>query len=84
MINMLHDNTTQLQLQFQKELDLIFRLPPHKNIIQACHSFVDTATAERLPEWDFDTEIVNPRTIFVVMPYYPKDLEGVLCAVRSH
>ena len=86
MINMLHDNTAQLQQQFQRELQLISdpeRLPPHLNIINAAHSFVDTATRDQLPEWDFDTEVVNPQTVFVVMPYFPKDLQTLVSSAAQ-
>ena len=50
MINMNHDHSVQLQQQFQRELQLISetdRLPRHPNIINAAHSFVDTATRDR-------------------------------------
>ena len=86
MINMMHDNTAQLQQQFQRELQLISdpeRLPPHLNVIHAAHSFVDTATRERLPEWDFDIEVVNPLTVFVVMPCFPKDLQSSISAAAQ-
>jgi large subunit ribosomal protein L40e len=86
MINMLHDNTAQLQQQFQRELQLISdpeRLPPHLNIINAAHSFVDTATRDRLPEWDFDIEVVNPQTVFVVMPCFPKDLQTLISSATQ-
>ena len=85
MINMNHDQSVQLQQQFQRELQLISdtsRLPPHPNIINAAHSFIDTATGDRLPEWDFDSEIVNSTTVFVVMPAFPKDLQSIISATR--
>ena len=39
------------------------------------HSFADDASG--LPSWDFEADIVNPRTMFVVMPYFPEDLKRV-------
>ena len=36
----------------------------------------------RLPEWDFDSEIVNSTTVFVVMPAFPKDLQSIISATR--
>ena len=31
----------------------------------------------KLPSWNFEADIVNPRTMFVVMPYFPEDLKRV-------
>eukprot|EP01045_Picozoa_sp_COSAG04_P022090 COSAG04_NODE_2449_length_4101_cov_30.628333_2_plen_623_part_00 len=56
------------------------RLPAHRHVMVVLHSFVDNATG--LPEWDFEADIVNPRTMFVVMPYFPKDLKRVLKSAR--
>ena len=58
------------------------RLPAHRHVMVVLSSFSDTATG--LPGWDFEVDIVNPRTLFVVMPYFPKDLKRVLKSTRKH
>ena len=52
------------------------RLPAHRHVMVVLSSFTDTATG--LPEWNFEADIVNPRTLFVVMPYFPEDLKRVV------
>ena len=76
-------NTLAIRSEFDAETALLSdseRLPPHRHVVTVLHSFVDTATG--LPEWNFETDIVNPRTTFVVMPYFPKDLKRVASSLR--
>ena len=76
-------NTLALRQEFDAETALLsdpVRLPPHRHLMVVLHSFVDTATG--LPEWSFEADIVNPRTTFVVMPFFPKDLKRVVSSVR--
>ena len=56
------------------------RLPAHRHVMVVLHSFADDASG--LPSWDFEADIVNPRTMFVVMPYFPKDLKRVASSLR--
>ena len=76
-------NTLAIRNEFDAETALLSdsaRLPPHRHVMVVLHSFVDTATG--LPEWSFEADIVNPRTTFVVMPFFPKDLKRVASSLR--
>jgi len=76
-------NSVAIRSEFDAETALLSdsaRLPPHRHVMVVLHSFVDTATG--LPEWSFEADIVNPRTTFVVMPYFPKDLKRVVSSLR--
>eukprot|EP01045_Picozoa_sp_COSAG04_P022176 COSAG04_NODE_2469_length_4074_cov_6.313962_2_plen_372_part_00 len=76
-------NTLAIHREFDAETALLSdseRLPPHRHVMVVLHSFVDTATG--LPEWSFEADIVNPRTTFVVMPFFPKDLKRVVGSLR--
>ena len=57
------------------------RLPPHLNVLPVLHSFIDNAS--ELPGWDFDPDIVNPRTSFVVMQMCSCSLKSILRAERQ-
>eukprot|EP01045_Picozoa_sp_COSAG04_P013669 COSAG04_NODE_982_length_9008_cov_3.598720_4_plen_513_part_00 len=76
-------DTLAVRDEFDAETALLSdaaRLPPHRHVMAVLHSFVDTATG--LPEWNFEADIVNPHTTFVVKPYFPKDLKRVLTCLR--
>ena len=76
-------NSVALRQEFDAETALLSdpeRLPAHRHVMVVLHSFTDTATG--LPSWNFEADIVNPRTMFVVMPYYPDDLKRVLRVAR--
>ncbi len=76
-------NSVAIHREFDAETELLSdsaRLPPHRHVMVVLHSFIDTATG--LPDWTFDADIVNPRTTFVVMPYFPKDLKRVVGSLR--
>ena len=78
-------SSVALSREFDDETALLSdpaRLPAHRHVMVVLHSFADTATG--LPSWDFEADIVNPRTMFVVMPYFPKDLKRVLKSTRKH
>jgi serine/threonine protein kinase len=71
MLNMLGDQSSALHDQFRAEYELLHnteRLPRHPNVVPVLCVFDDLATAERLPQYDFDPRDVSPRTTFVVMP----------------
>ena len=76
MINMLGgDQTSDLREQHAAEYKLLSdprRLARHPGIIAVLHRFVDEATKERLPGYEFDPQDVSPRTTFVVMPLCDK------------
>ena len=72
-------NSVAIREEFDGETALLsdpIRLPAHRNIMVVLHSFTDNAAG--LPSWNFEADIVNPRTLFVVMPYVPVDLKRVL------
>ena len=76
-------NTLAIRSEFDAETALLSdseRLPPHRHVMVVLHSFVDTAAG--LPDWSFEADIVNPRTNFVVMPFFPKDLKRVVSSLR--
>ena len=57
------------------------RLPAHPHIMAVLRAFTDDASS--LPDWDFgDSDVVQPRTMMLVMPFVPKDLLGLLKATR--
>eukprot|EP01050_Picozoa_sp_SAG11_P012978 SAG11_NODE_1484_length_4826_cov_4.020309_2_plen_164_part_00 len=56
------------------------RLPPHPHIMTVLRSFTDDASS--LPGWDFERDIVQSRTMMLVMPFVPKDLKNALHAAR--
>jgi hypothetical protein len=75
--------TVAIAQTFRAEQELlsdIKRLPPHPNIMAVLRAFTDDASS--LPGWDFDLDIVQPRTMMVVMPFVPKDLLNLLGAAR--
>eukprot|EP01050_Picozoa_sp_SAG11_P010268 SAG11_NODE_1020_length_6158_cov_4.836772_2_plen_657_part_00 len=75
--------TVAIARTFSAEQDLlsnIHRLPPHPNIMTVLRAFTDDASA--LPDWDFESDVVQPRTLMLVMPFMPKDLQNVLGACR--
>ena len=47
---------------------------------QVLRAFTDDASS--LPGWDFDLDIVQPRTMMLVMPFVPKDLLNLLGAAQ--
>ena len=68
--------TVDIDDEFELEFSLIAnqdRLPWHPNIICALHMFIDKA--DTLPEWDFDPDIVQPKTQIVVLPLLKSDLK---------
>eukprot|EP01043_Picozoa_sp_COSAG02_P027128 COSAG02_NODE_1585_length_11820_cov_3.247078_4_plen_963_part_00 len=76
-------HSVALRDEFDAETALISdpeRLPAHRHVMVVLHSFADSAAG--LPSWNFELDIVNPRTLFVVMPYYPEDLKRVLRIAR--
>ena len=76
-------NSVAIRQEFDAETALLSdpeRLPAHRHVMVVLHSFTDTAAG--LPSWNFESDIVNPRTMFVVMPYYPDDLKRVLRKAR--
>jgi len=73
-------NTKSIKQRFEDESRLLLdkkRLPPHDNMISVTDNFVANAK-DGLPEWDFDPDIVNPKTTFLVMPRLERDLLHVL------
>jgi serine/threonine protein kinase len=79
MINSLGDQTSDLYEQFSAEYELLAdaaRLPRHQNIIPVFHRFVDQASGSQLPGFDFSPQDINPRTTFIVLPLYDRDLKG--------
>ena len=77
-------NSVATHREFDAETELLSdsaRLPPHRHVMVVLHSFIDTATG--LPDWSFEADIVNPRTMFVVMPYFPEDLKRVFRTVQK-
>jgi hypothetical protein len=85
MINMTGaSETLQIDDEFEAECNLLsdaLRLPPHPNIMTVFSSFTDTAAG--LPEWDFDADIGNSRTMILVMPFYSQDLKYALQSARN-
>ena len=76
-------DTLAITQEFDAETALLSdpeRLPAHRHVMVVLSSFTDTATG--LPEWNFEADIVNPRTLFVVMPYFPEDLKRVVKLTR--
>eukprot|EP01043_Picozoa_sp_COSAG02_P057691 COSAG02_NODE_7048_length_3211_cov_6.545951_1_plen_921_part_01 len=76
-------NSVAIRQEFDAETALLSdpeRLPAHRHVMVVLHSFTDTAAG--LPSWNFEADIVNPRTMFVVMPYYPDDLKRVFRKAR--
>ena len=76
-------NSVAIRQEFDAETALLSdpeRLPAHRHVMVVLHSFTDTAAG--LPAWNFESDIVNPRTMFVVMPYYPDDLKRVFRKAR--
>ena len=62
--------TINLEEHFRAEYEMLADrkvLPVHPNIIRYLHKFVDTATVERLPHWDVDSEFVRPASLFIVL-----------------
>eukprot|EP01043_Picozoa_sp_COSAG02_P068212 COSAG02_NODE_11247_length_1761_cov_1.632972_1_plen_112_part_10 len=71
-------NTVAIQKEFDAETALLSdpnRLPAHRHVMVILHSFTDNAAG--LPSWNFEADIVNPRTMFIVMPFFPTDLKRV-------
>jgi hypothetical protein len=85
MLNMADStNSVAITKEFDSETALLSdpqRLPAHRHVMVVLHSFTDTATG--LPSWDFEADIVNPRTMFVVMPFFPDDLKRVYKRTRG-
>ena len=85
MLNMADStNSVAITKEFDAETALLSdqqRLPAHRHVMVVLHSFTDTATG--LPSWDFEADIVNPRTMFVVMPFFPDDLKRVYKRTRQ-
>ena len=76
-------DTVAINQEFDAETALLsdpVRLPAHSHVMVVLRSFADLAAG--LPGWDFEADIVNPRTMFVVMPYFPEDLKRVLASTR--
>ena len=76
-------NSVEIRQGFDAETALLSdpeRLPAHRHVMVVLHSFMDIAAG--LPSWKFDSDIVNPRTMFVVMPYDPDDLKRVFRQAR--
>eukprot|EP01044_Picomonas_judraskeda_P020168 COSAG03_NODE_4420_length_1558_cov_1.750514_1_plen_118_part_10 len=76
-------NSVAIREEFDAETALLSdpnRLPAHRHVMVVLHSFTDNAAA--LPAWNFEADIVNPRTMFVVMPHFPTDLKRVLKTIQ--
>jgi len=50
--------------------------------VAVLHSFSDIVTS--LPDWNFDSNIVMPKTMVVVMPFFESDLKAALRSCRRH
>jgi serine/threonine protein kinase len=85
MLNMADaTNSVAITREFDAETALLSdpqRLPAHRHVMVVLHSFTDTATG--LPSWDFEADIVNPRTMFVIMPFFTDDLKRVYKRTRQ-
>jgi hypothetical protein len=64
----------------QELLSDLRRLPAHPNIMTVLRCFTDDAVG--LPGWDFERDIVQSRTMMLVMPFVPKDLKNLLSGLR--
>jgi hypothetical protein len=68
MLNMQgHQQSTLINEQFNAERELLSdprRLPPHAHVMTVLHSFTDDAGG--MPGWNFEADIVSPRTMVVV------------------
>jgi serine/threonine protein kinase len=81
MINMGSEQSVQLRNQFETEHALLSdpqRLPWHAHVMPVLHTFTDEAHGHLLPGWNFDRDLVMPRTMFVVMPFVDQDLKKAL------
>ena len=74
-----------IEKQFASEHEILEdpqRLPYHPNIVRVLHSFNGDATL--IPNWskNYDPEIVQSRTRFVVLPFMPRDLQHVIVKAK--
>ena len=76
-------NSVAIRQEFDAETALLSdpeRLPAHRHLMVVLGSFTDSASG--LPSWNFEPDIVNPSTLFVIMPYFPEELKRAFKLVR--
>eukprot|EP01050_Picozoa_sp_SAG11_P027675 SAG11_NODE_7103_length_1193_cov_1.266910_1_plen_140_part_10 len=78
-----HRQSAAIANAFSAEHELLGdtrRLPAHPSLMTVLRAFTDDASA--LPGWDFEADLVQPRTLMLAMPFVPKDLKNILRASR--